>query len=262
MADPDPASLGMGEMLRDWDARSYLQYYYGHPSVPNDEAVMFRFLADGLRDIGKHFDTALDLGCGPVLHHAAQVVPWVDRLDMADFQDSNLDEIRRWLRQDPDAFDWSIFFGGKGGVLDAEGGRGGTLAEREAMLRAKVNLQLCDLRETQPLGRAARYPLVVSYYCTEWVIPELAGWHETMRKVASLVSPGGWLFLAGVHDTQFCVINNRRVPCARITEAEIRKAYSELGFVESTVHMEVTPGLAPGKSGIQGTFMSYVQRAP
>lgn len=261
MAETEAADTELGHILRDWDARQYLDYYYGHPSVPDDEAVMFRFLARGLRDIGRRFDTALDLGCGPVLHHAAQVVPWVERLDMADYQESNLEEIRRWVRGEPAAFDWSVFIGGDNGVLGAEEGRGGTLAEREALMRARINVMLCDLREALPLGKPVEYPLVISYYCAEWVIPSLAGWQETMRKVGSLVAREGWLFLAGVHATEYCMINGRRVPCARITEDALRRAFDELGFDAATVHLEVTPGLRPDVSGIQGTFMAYAQRA-
>jgi hypothetical protein len=259
-AQIDPASLETGEMLRDWDARGYLDYYYGHPAVPDDEAAMFRFVARGLHEIGMRFDTGLDLGCGPVLHHAAQAVPWVDRLDMADFQESNLEEIRRWIRGDPGAFDWSIFLGGARGVIDAEDGRGGTLAEREALLRDRIRLMRCDLRDSLPLGKPVQYPLVTSYYCSEWVIPSAAGWQETMHKIAALVASGGWLFLMGVHATEFCVINKRRVPCARITTEALHHVLSVTGFAPETIHLEVTRGLAPEVSGIHGTFMAYARR--
>jgi hypothetical protein len=261
MSKTDPANPETGHILRDWDARQYLDYYYGHKSVPDDEAAMFRFFARALSKIGTRFEAGLELGCGPVLHHAAQVVPWVDRLDMADVQETNLEEIRRWLRGDPDAFDWSIFIGANNGVLDAEQGRGGSLAEREALLRARIQLLSCDLRDPMPLGKPVQYPVVASYYCAEWVVPTIPGWHETMRKVASLVSSGGWLFLAGVHATEYCMINGRRVPCARVTDDELRRVLGDLGFDASTVHIEVTPGLRPGESGIQGTFMAYAQRA-
>ena len=261
MSGTGPDALEPGHILRDWNARDYLDYYYGHPNVPDDEAAMFRFVARGLAEIGRHFEAGLDLGCGPVLHHAAQVVPWVDRLDMADFQDSNLEEIRRWIRRDPGAFDWSIFLDGARGVLDAEDRRLGSLAEREARMRARIQLLTCDLREPMPLGRPAQYPLVTSYYCAEWVEPTTAGWHATMRRVASLVAGGGWLFLAGVHATEYCVINGRRVPCARITRDDLHAVLAELGFDAATVRVDVTPGLRPQESGIQGTFMASARRA-
>jgi hypothetical protein len=249
-----------GNMLRDWHARDYLDYYYGRRHVPEDEAVMLRFVAQALRDIGRHFDRALDLGCGPVLHRAAQLVPWVDRLDMADFQESNLEEVRSWLRGDSGAFDWSVFIGGEGGVLAAEGRQGSSLREREALMRARIQIMRCDLRDPVPLGRSVEYPLVASHYCTEWVVPSVSGWLETMRRVLSLVSKDGWLILSGVHATDYCVINGRRVPSAHLTGDAICRALEELGCDRSSIRLEVTPGLAPSVSGIQGTFMAYARR--
>jgi hypothetical protein len=145
-------------------------------------------------------------------------------------------------------------------VLAAEDGRGGSLAEREALMRERIHLLSCDLRDPMPLGKPVEYPLVTSYYCAEWVVPTTAGWHETMRHVTSLVARGGWLVLAGVHETDFCVINGRRVPCARITSEALRQVLIEVGFDASTLRLDVTPGLRPEVSGIHGTFMAYARR--
>jgi phenylethanolamine N-methyltransferase len=261
MTEPAPATQEMGHILRDWNARQYLDYYYGQRVVPDDEVVMFQFIARGLREVGRRFESGLDLGCGPVLHHAAQAVRWVDRLDMADVHRPNLEEIERWIRNDPGAFDWSVYIGATGGALDAEGGDGGTLAEREAIMRSRIRVRPCDLLDEQPLGAAVQYPLVTSYYCAEWVIPTMDGWRDTMRRVTSLVAPGGWLFLAGVHDTSYCLISGRPARCARVTHGDVRGALGELGFVDSTIRIDVTPGLRPEVTGIQGTFMAYAQRA-
>lgn len=252
-----------GEILRTWSSRRYLDFYYGHEGVPDDEWAMFRFMARGLRSIGKHFQAGLDLGCGPVLHHASQLVPWVDRLDMAELQETNLEEIRKWLRNDPDAFDWSIYIGGAHGALEAEEGRGGTLAEREALMRSRIHLIHCDLRDDHPLGKPSQYDLVASFYCCEWVIPSLEGWRETMRKVGPLVAPDGWFFLMGVHATEYCLMNGvDRVPCARVTDRDIRAMLEELGFERESIVVDVTPGMAPDVSGIQGTFMASAHKPP
>ena len=34
MSETDPATLETGHILRDWNARDYLDCYYGSPSVP------------------------------------------------------------------------------------------------------------------------------------------------------------------------------------------------------------------------------------
>jgi hypothetical protein len=248
------------DVMDHWDAREYVEYYYGvHKTVPKDEEDMFRFYAAALRAIGRHLPSALEIGCGPVLHRAAQTVRWTDRLDMADFNDDNLRELRMWLENDPKAFDWSVYIGGKNGVVDIEGD-GGTLAEREQLLRSRVHLMNCDLNNEQPLGKPASYPLVSCHYCAEWVIPNPEGYKQTLRRLSSLVEPGGWLLLSGVHDTEWCMVNNRPVHCARIRDTEIRSTLESLGYTPSTIRIDVTPGLRPEESGIRGTFMAHARK--
>ena len=67
--------------------------------------------------------------------------------------------------------------------------------------------------------------------------------------------------MAGVHDTEYCLIGGRPARCARVTHGDVRGALGALGFVDSTLHIDVTPGLRPQVTGIQGTFMVYAQRA-
>jgi hypothetical protein len=256
-AKKQAADLTMGDVLRDWDPREYLDYYYDHPRVADTEAMMFRFVARALRHIGKRFATGLEIGCGPVVHHAAQLIPWVEQIDMADVHESNLEEIRRWLRQDPHAFDFSVFIRA---ALDAEDGLGGSLAEREALLRARINLMRCDLRDAHPLTTTTRYPLVTSFYCTEWVIPNLEGWRQTMRHVTGLLDSGGWLIFAGAHATDFCRIKgDRRIPSAHLTKDDIQRTLGDLNFDTTSIQIETAPGLDPDASGLQGAFMAYAR---
>jgi hypothetical protein len=248
------------DFMDHWDARQYVEFYYGrHKTVPKDEDDMFRFYAAALRAIGRHLPTALEIGCGPVLHRAAQMVRWTDRLDMAEFDDGNLEQLRMWLEGDPNAFDWSVYIGSKNGVVDVEGD-GGTLAEREQMLRSRVHLMKCDLNSEQPLGKAVTYPLVACHYCAEWVIPNPEGYRQTLRRLSSLVEPGGWLFISGVHETEYCMVNNWPAHCATVRDTDLRSTLESLGYNPSTIRIDVTPGLEPEKSGIRGTFMSLARK--
>jgi hypothetical protein len=148
--------------------------------------------------------------------------------------------------------------GGDGG----DGGEGGDgLAAREALLRERIRLMPCDLREEHPLGAPREYPLVTTYYCAEWVTPTLDGWRETLGKVAALVARGGWLLMIGAHATDYCVINGRRIPCAHVREDALRRALIELGFDPEAIQLERTPGVNPAVCGIQETFMLCARRA-
>jgi hypothetical protein len=256
----DVTALPWAHLQEHWDAQRYLKDYYAFPYVPDDDALMFGFVARGLRAIGRTWEAGIEVGCGPVLHHAAQLVPWVHRLDMADFQESNLEEIRRWIQQLPGAHDWSALIAGRGGVLDAEEGRGGTLAERESLMRDRIRTVHCDIESPQPLPAPARYGLVASFYSMEWVRPTRAGWEANMKNLASLLEEGGWLLLVGVHETDFCRMGETRIPSAHLRGEDIRALLLRLGFDEPTIRLEVIPGRDPGFTGIHGTFLCFAQK--
>ena len=77
-------------------APAYLHtYYVGDP--PTDEQLLSRFLAAtaGLLPRSGRF---LELGCGPTVHHAIAVAPFVHELHLRDYLEENLDAVRAWQR--------------------------------------------------------------------------------------------------------------------------------------------------------------------
>jgi len=122
---------------RRWDAAAYLKQYYAGPDVSDDEVANAEFAARQLRALGRTFPHALEFGCGPTLHHAATLVPYVQALDLADYVPTNLEQIALWLKDDPIAHDWDPYL--TGGALKAEGAwDADTLIARKAALRRVI----------------------------------------------------------------------------------------------------------------------------
>jgi NNMT/PNMT/TEMT family len=241
-------------LMRAWDARAFLQEDYGE--VPDDEVVFFRFFATGLAAIGRELGRGLELGGGPTLHRAAQLVRWVRCLDLADYDESNLEEIRRWLRGDPDAHDWSAFFRA---AVQAERD-GGSVADREALLRRRLgSLIPCDIRKPSPLGAAIPYDLLSTSFCLEWATPTFEGWRANLSRATDLLASGGWLFMLGVHDAEGRLIKGQPFRCARVTRADLRRELLALGFGPSTIQIELTPGTSP-EAQIHEIFMVCAQK--
>src|SRR4051794_30230084 len=97
--------------LADWSAWSGdddYRFYYRQEVLPDEQAAL-KFQLDFLRRTGRPFDRALEYGCGPTLHRALVVSPYVRSLDMADRLESNLAVVRRWLQRDPASPDRSHF---------------------------------------------------------------------------------------------------------------------------------------------------------
>ena len=52
----------------------------------------------------------IDIGCGPTIHSVIPATKWFDEIYLADFAQSNIDAIQKWLRKDSGAFNWNTFF--------------------------------------------------------------------------------------------------------------------------------------------------------
>lgn len=102
---------------RTFDSADYLRQFYSTPEVSDDEAAMFRGIAETIGR-GRSFPCAVEIGCGPTLHHAFALAPLVGELHLAEYLPGNRTEVRKWLDGDPAAHDWDVYFRG---VLAAAG---------------------------------------------------------------------------------------------------------------------------------------------
>lgn len=181
----------MSETPRDryeieFDPKQYLQQYYSLPQLAADDAELFRNLCGWLRQNGRQYATALDIGCGPTIHNSFALAPYVQRIDLADYLPANLVEIRKWLDAQSDAHHWDPLFHG---VLEQEGTDPARLEERKLQYRSRIGeLHRCDLRWPDPLGQRANYDLVTSFFCAECVASDRDEWEVMISRIISLVS--------------------------------------------------------------------------
>ncbi len=95
-----------------WNSREYLQQYYSTATIAIDERANIEFARRKLAEAGRSFDSAIEVGCGPTLHHAMLLAPHVASLDLADYVCDNLTEISKSLDDAPGAHDWSVYLQG------------------------------------------------------------------------------------------------------------------------------------------------------
>jgi SAM-dependent methyltransferase len=219
----------------DWDVRGYLDEYYGYAEVPPHTHSLLAFLTAQLGRIGRTFERVLELGCGPVVIHAATFAPWARRIDMADLQRGNLDAIDAWVRGDRDAFDWSPYLAD----VVALDGLGGDVAARAALMRSRIHTRIGDITRELPLGEPARYDLVASFFSLEWVVPTREAWRTHVGRFTDMLEPGGWVLLGALYDTPGLQIAGTTYASARVDEQAMRELLLDLGFAAETVHVQL-----------------------
>jgi len=145
--------------------------------MSDDERANFEFAITEFRRSGRRFGVAIEVGCGPTLHHAFALVPHVEELHLSDYLPQNLQEVHRYLSAEPGAHNWDVYISG---ILTVEGEVApSAVAERKRLLRYRVRtLKVVDIRRPQPLADHTTYDLVASYYCAECVATTREEWRQ------------------------------------------------------------------------------------
>ncbi len=228
----------------------YLETYF--KKTAQDELEVAKFLVKEYKKI-KGKPKFLDIGCGPTIHHSLPAVPYISQIDMADFLLDNLTQIKNWkYMKNEDMHDWGYF---TKLILKLEGKvpSDELIEEREAKLRSLINtIELCDVLNEYPLNKPKYYEAVGCFFCAEEVAMKKSGWEEVMANIASLVSPGGRLFLSALRETDHYSITTHngemeRLPTAFLKEEYFYEILPKLGFDinESVIEVALTPEEKP-----------------
>lgn len=239
-------------------SKRYLETYFR--TIDPDEEAIAKFLVKEYKKI-KLGSAMLDIGCGPTIHHILPVVPYVSRIDIADYLDESLLQIQLWMEKNQHAHKWDHF---TKKILEFENCKNINQEEIEKrennLARLIKKFMRCDVLRIHPIALRKKYPVVGFFYCAEEITTKKIVWKQIMRNVCSLVSPGGRLFLTALRATNFYVIikNNglhEKLPTVFITESDVRNILEELDFdLEKTViEVEHTP--TQKHHGINGVIL-------
>ena len=81
-----------------------------------------------------------------------------------------------------------------------------------------------------------------------------------MEHLGRTVSPGGMLFLSCLQDTDFYLVGETRYPCARITEEDVRRALSNLGFDIEASAIESVTLESQREAGLVGVVLAAARK--
>lgn len=215
-----------------WDPKEYLQEYYSTSVVASDEAANISFARRCFSAAGEPFARAIEVGCGPTLHHAMLLAPHVKTLDLADYIPANLAEVRKALDGAPGAHDWSVYLDGMAEIGEPSPDvLWDMVRERAGVLRQM------DIRNPQ----MGSYDLVASYYTAECVAGTQEEWRRCLATLAGLVAPGGVLLLGVVRHCRAYHVCGHVFPATYVDEGDLAEALPALGFDPDTLLIEVAP---------------------
>ncbi len=185
-----------------FDARDYLNEYF--QVVDQTNANLLKFIVEVLQKEDISGAKVINFGCGPCIDTVISVAPKCTEIHMSDYLDANLQEVREWIAQAPDAFNWEHFLR-SGLQLEAEFAQADTtvtdaqIAERSAIIRQKITqLMTGDAKQAQPLGAEGhqQYDALVMFFCLEAAAADFAEWQQMVQNVMSLLKPNGLIIWA------------------------------------------------------------------
>ena len=227
----------------DWtqfDPSAYLSEYYA--DVGGENRALLEFLVEAYRDLPPG-GIMLDFGGGPTIYPLISAVDAVKEIHFSDFLDANLEEVRRWLDGDPQAFDWREFVR-QALELERRPDRSeSAVAQREEAIRSKVTQLLrCDASRKPPIeGALERYDAIVTNFCAESATSDRWQWCEFVLNSTALLRPGGTLIISALKGAQSYSVGSKYFPAVDITEADLLDLLEDSGFPRKTIELRVVP---------------------
>lgn len=253
-----------GSFDNDWVPRDYLEEFY-IDRVVADEQLAVRYQIELLRrltQVGQHpISCMLEFGCGPTMHRAIAAAPYVTELHLADYLDSNLKEIERWLDNEPTSFNWNHY---TRYILTLEGNvpTADAISQREYETRKKVTrLIQANAGNKQPLGKEGKgtYPVVLSYFCADSATGDKKIWERYMRNIASLVKPGGVFTVAALAECFAYRTREQYFPSANVTLEDIIRVLS-IDFDRETIYSELCHLPEHAEQGYVGILLANANK--
>ncbi|KAG9464300.1 hypothetical protein GDO78_020165, partial [Eleutherodactylus coqui] len=185
---------------------------------------------------GVRGDTLLDFGTGPTIYQLLSACEVFDNIIVSDFVEQNRAEFQKWLKKDPDAFDWThiIKF-----VCELEG-NGEDWEKKAEKLRSKVKEVLkCDALKRNPYDPVVVPPVdcLLSCLCLEVACKDTNSFCEVLKNFQDLIKPGGHLLLlSGLNSTYYHV--GKKCFTSMVAEKEdLERALNEAGYqIEKAVY--------------------------
>ncbi|KPP57364.1 phenylethanolamine N-methyltransferase-like [Scleropages formosus] len=203
-------------------------------------------------------ETLVDVGSGPTLYQVLSGCEVFGRVVLTDFLEANRRELQRWLAGEQGSFDWTPYLQH---VCQLEGRSPSAWREKAARLRSVVTEVLpIDVHQPCPLPPgslpASGADCLVSSFCLESVSPDVASFTAALRRMGSLLRPGGHVLLIGaLGESYYMAAPNVRIPVVPLDEAQVCSSLkvSGLSLLRLCVYT-LPPDMRVGVDDVSGIF--------
>ncbi|OCT62081.1 phenylethanolamine N-methyltransferase [Xenopus laevis] len=256
----------VAQSYQHFNPRAYLQNNYVPPRADfsNEDSVVqwkLRCLADTCATGEIAGQTLVDIGSGPTIYQILSASEHFAEVVLTDYLEVNRAELRRWLQDEPGAFDWSPYMKHVSKLERT----GGTWQEKQQRIRERVKKVLpVDVHQSNPLGEemgTASVDTLVTTFCLEACSPNLQMFNKALGNITSLLKPGGHLLFIGALEESYYLAGEAKLNVVPVTEEIVRNALSDASYkIKEFKTYVMPPALKVGVDDVNGVFFAWAQK--
>ncbi|CAN2391766.1 NNMT/PNMT/TEMT family [Pristimantis euphronides] len=224
---------GKDEYQKLFSPKAYLESFFnlGSGSM-GDEYLYFilKQLVETFHSGKVKGDTLLDIGTGPCIYQLLSACEAFNNIIVSDFTDTNREEFNVWLKNEPEAFDWTSVVKR---ICQLEGDRI-SCQEKEERLRKTIKQVLkCDVLKTNPIEPVTipQVDCLLSCLCLEAACKDYESYVTALKNMTSLLKLDGYLVLTGVLGNSFYMVGDVKFDALTLSEDYLRETITGAGYV-------------------------------
>nr|XP_033775024.1 nicotinamide N-methyltransferase-like [Geotrypetes seraphini] len=215
-----------------FDTKIYLHTYFTDSGLCYTNGYMQFIMENMIKTFSSgavQGNILLGIGLFPTIYQLLPACNSFKEIIITDFLEQNRQEIELWLKNEPEAFDWTAVVKL---ACELEGNRK-KWTEKEAKLRETVKRVLkSDVTQSNPLD-----PLVlpavdclITCLCLEAVCKDKHTFCCALKNISSLLKLGGYLIMGGVLGETGYMVGERKFSCLPLDKEFLGQAIAESGY--------------------------------
>ena len=259
----------MSDYDRDFDVRSYIKLSYGDPHVSSANFKkelrdfvlknVHEFYAERAPTFRANSARILEFGGGPIIVYLISAVPYASSIVFSDYSSSCRKAVREWINDGPDAYDWHPYFDYVIKTFENDESVETPLNRAEEMKSKISSILHCDVAMENPIGKGYEksFDVISVSFCFESACKSVEDVEETLKKLATLLRPGGWIRINGVLGGSYYTVNDKRFFNVTQTKESVQNALAKAGFASIDVKAHVSD--CPAHADYLGMYHASAQ---
>ncbi|XP_053310822.1 nicotinamide N-methyltransferase-like [Spea bombifrons] len=204
-------------------------------------------------------DLLIDISISPAVFHLVAICECFKEITILEFNDFCISELKKWVNSHEEAYDWShvsMF------LTDLEG-KSGWWQEKENVLKRKINhIAKCDLSKDNPTDPLVlpKADCITSGYLLDVVSKDKNEYMSNLRKISSLLKPGGRLILLAAINMSYYKIGEHKYASLSYDEEFLRTALKREDFTIEYYEVQVKKSLTDFNDHEKAVFISALKQ--